>query len=250
MQTIQRVLLAGALLGVANAWLQAGDSAETKALLDKAIKAAGGQAKVDGLKNLAWKGKLSLDANGQEITVGMDGNFQGWDRQRLEVEVNVNGRTENLLLVINGKKGWVKNQNKINELGKELATFSDVVFAVRGPQLLTGLRDKSIQLSHLGEIKVGDQDAVGLRITRKGSPDLNIFFSKKTHLLLKADSRFTEPQGKEVEMEILFNEYKDFDGLKHFTKLTFKADGKAVNMEVSEVRPGAQFEANTFAKPE
>lgn len=250
MRMIQRPLLACALLGVANAWLPAQDTAETKALLDKAIKAAGGQAKVEALKNLAWKGKLSLDANGQQISIGMDGSFQGWDKQRLEVEVNVNGMTQNLLLVINGKKGWVKNQDKVNELGKELATFSDVVFGVRGPQLLTGLRDKSIQLSHLGEIKVGDQDAVGLRISRKGSPDLNIFFSKKTHLLLKADSRFTEPQGKEIEMEILFNEYKDFDGLKHFTKVIFKADGKAVNMEVSEVRPGAQFEAKTFAKPE
>ena len=250
MRMIRHALAACALLGMANAWLPAQDTAETKALLDKAIKAAGGQAKVAALKNLIWKGKLSIDENGQQISIGMDGSFQGWDKQRLEVEVNVNGRTENALVVINGKKGWVKDRNRVNELGKELAAFSDVVFAVRGPQLLTGLRDKSITLSHLGEIKVGDQDAVGLRISRKGSPDLNIFFSKKTHLLLKADSRFTEPQGKEVEMEILFNEYKDFDGLKHFTKLTFKADGKAVNLEVSEVRPGAQFEANTFGRPE
>jgi hypothetical protein len=247
---IRHVLAVCALVGTANAWLQAGGTAETKALLDKAIKAAGGQAKVDGLKDLAWKGKLSIDENGQQVTVGLDGNFQGWDRQRLEVEVNVNGTTQNLLLVINGKKGWVKNQNKANELGKELAVFSDIVFAVRCPQLLTGLKDKSFQLSHLGELKVADQKAVGLRVSRKGSPDVNIFFSKKTHLLLKADTRFTEPQGKEIEMEILFDEYKDFGGLKHFTKATFKADRKTINLEVSDLRPGAQFEANAFAKPE
>ena len=91
---------------------------------------------------------------------------------------------------------------------------------------------------------------MGLRISRKDAPDLNVFFSKKTHLPLKADTRIAEPQGKEIDMEILFGDSKDFDGLKHFTKLTFKADGKVVTMELSDLRPDAQLEASIFNRPE
>ena len=250
MRTVWRALVAGGLFCAASALLQAGDSAETTTLLEKAIKAAGGQAKVDQLKNLTWKGKFSIEENGQQIAVNLDGSLQGWDRQRLELEVNANGQTENVLLVINGKKGWIKVRNNITDIGKELAVFSQVVFAVRGPQLLVGLKDKAFQLSHLGQIKVGDQEAVGLRISRKDAPDVNVFFSKKTYLPLKADTRITEPQGKEIEMEISFSDYKDFGGVKHFTKLSFKAEGKTIPVELTELTPGAQLEANAFAKPE
>src|SRR5262249_62224826 len=118
------------------------------------------------------------------IAVNLDGSLQGWDRQRLELEVNANGQTENILLVINGKKGWIKVRNNITDIGKELAVFTQVVFAVRGPQLLTGLKDKAFQLSHLGGIKIGDQDAVGLRVSRKEAPDLKRLFSQKAYLPL------------------------------------------------------------------
>ena len=250
MRTVWHGLVVCGLFCAVSDWLQAGDSAETKTLLEKAIKAVGGQAKVEQLKNLTWKGKFSIEENGQQIAVNLDGSLQGWDRQRLDLEVNANGQTENIVLVINGKKGWIKVRNNITDIGKELSVFTQVVFAVRGPQLLAGLKDKTFQLSHLGEIKIGDQEAVGLRISRKGAPDLNVFFSKKTYLPLKADTRITEPQGKEIDMEILFGDSKDFGGLKHFTKLTFKADGKVVTMELSDLRPGAQLEANIFNRPE
>ncbi len=246
MQVVRRGLVACGLVSLAGAMLHAGDAAESKALLDKAIKAAGGQAKVDKLKNFSWKGKFSLEENGQQLDVKLDGSFQGWDRQRLDVEINAN----NILLVINGAKGWVKSPNgKVDTLGKELAVFANVVFAARGPQWLSGLKDKAFQLAHLGEIKVGDQEAVGLRISRKDTPDLNVFFAKKTNLPLKADTRFTSPQGKEIDMEILFGDYKDIAGLKHFTKLTFKADGKVINVELSDLMPEAQLEANLFDRP-
>jgi hypothetical protein len=248
-----RTLAACCLLLAAGAWCPAGDSKETKSLLEKAIKAVGGQAKAASLQNLTLKGKFAIEENGQQITVNLDGAFQNWDRQRLDLEVNVNGRMENALLVINGKKGWIKDRNKVNDIGKELSIFSDVMFAVRVPQLLAGLKDKTFKLSHLGELRdttVGDEDAVGLRVSRKGSPDLNLFFSKKTHLLLKADTRFTTPQNREIELEIRLSDYKDFDGLKHFTKMTFKADGKTINMELSDLRPNAQLEANLFNRPE
>jgi hypothetical protein len=248
MGTVWRGLVALTLLVAAGAWSQAGEK-EIKTLLDKAIKACGGQVKMDGLKKLTWKGKMDIVEGTKQIGVTMDGTFQDWDKQRLDVEVNKNGQLENATLVINGKKGWTKDKNKVREISKELPTFANVVFAVRGPQLLAGLKDKKFQLSHLGEVKVGDQDAVGLRISRKESPDLSIFFSKKTHLPLKAETRLTDPRGKEIDMEIQFSDYKDFDGLKHFTKVTFKVEGKNVVMEVSELRPGAKLDANSFAMP-
>jgi hypothetical protein len=249
MRTVWRALAALSFLAAVVGWSEAGNNAETQTLLDKAIKALGGQAKVDKLKNMTWNGTFTAERMGQKIPVKINGSFQGWDKQRLELMANFKGKNEDSLLIIHGKKGWGKDQYGVREIGKEYVIFRDVFFAVRGPQFLTGLKDKAFGLSYLGELKVADQQTIGLRIRRKEAPDLNVYFSQKTLLPVKADIHISEPKGKEMDLEILFGDYKEFDGLKHYTKLTFKADGKSIDVNLSDLRPGAQLEASLFDRP-
>jgi outer membrane lipoprotein-sorting protein len=123
------------------------------------------------------------------------------------------------------------------------------LYALRVPHLLPALKDKEYQLSHLGELKVGNRAALGLQVTRKGRKDVSLFFDKENGLPLKTEVRLTDPTGQEMTLEYHYGDYKEFDGLKVFTKLTFKANDKDVRTELSEVQAQESLDDSTFGKP-
>jgi hypothetical protein len=226
------------------------NAAEVNAVLDKAINAMGGSAKVAKLQNVTWKGKITLNKGGTQIAFNLDASSQGWDRLRLDIDANVNGMQKNATLVVKGDKAWGKDEGKVKELpAKESDTFRDIYFAVRAAQLLPLLKGKEFKISHLGELNIKDQPTAGLRISRKDRPDVSVFFDKKTSLPLKADLRIKSPQGQEVEVEMFMSEHKELAGLKHFTKATFKAAGEEFVMELSDIQPQERLDATLFEQP-
>ena len=113
------------------------------------------------------------------------------------------------------------------------------------------MKDPAFQLSPLGESKVGDRAAVGVKVTHKGHSDVNLYFDKQTGLVRKSEYRAKDAMtGKDREMATTFENYKDFDGLKIPTKIDMKRDGeKFVEAEITELKPGSKLEASVFAKP-
>ncbi len=239
------LLLAGA------GFVRADNQADTKPLIDKAIKAMGGEAKIAKLKAANWKGKITGQENGQEFTVSYDGSLQGWSQYRIDAQATVGGMTMNGIIVINGDNGWHKSQEKLEDAPEGMVPFiKDVFYSMRIAHALPELGDKAFKLSHLGEMKIGERDAVGLQISHKDHKDVNLFFDKENGLPIKSEIRLTIPkENKEVLLENLFNDYKDFDGLKHYTKITIKGDGKEFTMEISEIKPQDKQDDGVFAKP-
>jgi len=238
------------LLGVSGLIRAGGDQNEVRQVLDKAIKSLGGEAKVAKLKGAGWKGTTTLDVGGQQITLNHEGSALGWDKQRLDLEIQEGGRTQTLLLVINGDKAWVNARGKVEEpKAKEIAPVRDFFFGLRAVHMLPALKGKDFTLSHLGELKVGDRASVGLSVSRKGSPNVSLFFDKKTGRPLKAAFRIMVAGNQEKELELFYGNYKAFDGLQHFTKMTVKVDGMEFVTELSEIRASGELEASLFDRP-
>jgi hypothetical protein len=103
----------------------------------------------------------------------------------------------------------------------------------------------------LGESKVGDHPVVGIKVARKGHIDVQLFFDKENGLLLKRQYRYHDVRaGKEAEMVITGENFKDFGGLKVPTKIEMKRDGKKyVEAEMSDIKPLRSLDASVFAKP-
>jgi hypothetical protein len=250
MRQLLGVVLGFGLLAAA-AGVRAGDAAETKQVIDKAIKAIGAAVKVDKLRAVTWKGTAKIEAGGAQIAINHEGSSDGPDKFRLELQVEVGGQNQNIMAVINGDKGWASEGGKVKEASaKEIGPVRDALYALRLIQLLPALKDKSFKLSHLGEVKVAERPAVGLSVSRKGRPDVSLFFDKDNGLPVKVAFRLSIRAGQEKELECLFSDYKDFDGLKHCTKLTFIVDGQEHVVELSEVRAVGELEPALFAKPE
>ena len=219
-------------------------------MVDKALKAMGGEAKVAKFKAGTWKGKATGQDGGNEIVLINEGMWQGTDKLRIDAEITVGGQTEKVQAVINGDKGWVKVKDMVrNAPDGELPMMKSALYAMRMPHLLPDLKGKEFTLSNLGEVKVGDKPALGIGVAHKDRKDVSLFFDKETGLPAKSEVHITDPSGKELTIEYLYSDYKDADGIKHPMKITIKADGKEIDLELSEIKSKDKVEDSEFAKP-
>jgi hypothetical protein len=153
--------------------------------------------------------------------------------------------------VVNGDKGWAGIADEIEAMTKEQLAEAHEMLYVGAVQGLSGLTDKDVKLSSLGESKVGDKAVVGVRVERKGRRDVNLFFDKDGGLLLKLETRVKDLMAeKERTEERLFSDYKKVDGVQVPHKVVINRDGeKYVESEVTEFKRLEKVDAATFDKP-
>lgn len=227
----------------------------TKPIVDRSVKALGG-AKKQALKGITCATKTKITPNENiQIELSASWSISGFDKYRGELNVQgPNGLTKSATLVINGTKIWAKDQdkNKTEEAPKEaqaiiLADFRAMRFAQR-PGLL---RDKSLKLSPLGEMKIDGKDAVGIKVKQKGLPDIDIYFDKKTGLPLRSSVYGKDSKnGQEATHSFTFSDFKTIDGVKHFTRIVIRRDDTRVaEMRLSDIQLQENIDADRFKKP-
>jgi hypothetical protein len=247
-KTLLVAAIAACLVSTARA---ADDQAAARAIVDDAIKALGGADQLAKMKSVTWKSKSKLAFNEVMADLSEDWFVKGGEKYHIDVTAAINGNNVNAAVVINSDKGWVKVKDKTNEFPKPAQNaIRQVMRSGRLVHLLPQLKDKPYELSPLGELKVDTTDAVGIRVIEKDRPDVSIYFDKKTHLPIKIEVRAAETDGgAEVTFEAFLSEFKDFDGIKHPTKLVMKRDGKNfLESEISDVKP-QELDDATFDKP-
>jgi hypothetical protein len=225
---------------------------EATTLLDRAIKAQGGDEKLGKTLCATFTTKGTIEVENMKGELSGDTASQSADHIRWNVSFSFMGRTESGTIIVTPEKIWAKGGNReVEEAPKEVAFIRDVFRTIRLPQNLTALRHKDVTLSHLGEVKIDNRTAVGLKIATKDRPDVDLFFDKDTALPLRAELRVTEPgQANEVVYAFYFTDYKDVDGIKQFGKLTFKRDDKTtMEMEFSDFKFQEKLEKTLFDKP-
>ena len=165
------LVLSLALIIAAPALAAEEEQKAAREILDKAIKAMGGAEPVGKMKSLTWKAKAKISINEVEITTNEDWSARNIDKYRIEVNLTINGNNVSGTMVLNGDKGWSKVKDKTNDLPKgQPAVFQHIFRPGRLMHLLPLAKDKPYELSALGELKVGDKETLGVRITQKDRP--------------------------------------------------------------------------------
>jgi len=231
--------------------IRADDAADMKGLIDRAVQAAGGEKEVARLHALRWKTSVTTPVSGQVPIYSDDSAALGLDQYRADLEIEENGKLQRAILVVNKDKGWFKARGKVVDAPKDYLEPRRTLFhAVRLPELLLPLKEKTCCLSPLGEIQVAGKPAVGVRVSRAGHVDLGIFFDKKTGLFVRSEARLKLADGRELVLEILVGDYKDFGKLKHFTRVTVNIDAMTLfETHVSELQPLGELDESAFGRP-
>ena len=244
------VSLALCLVLVVGRSLRADDQADMKKLLAKAIEAAGGEKKLAKYQaaTLKMKGTAHL---GVAIPFTTEWALQYPNQHKMTVEAKVGDDTYTQVVIINKDKGWIKeNTADAKPLDKDTLAEKKEQLYVLSIMALVPLKDKSFKLAPVGELKIGDHDAVGMKISRKGHRDVNLYFDKKTHRLVKSEASVKDMDNKEVTEETTFSEFKKTDGVLYPSKMKIKRDGKKfADVEVTEYKLEEKLDDSEFAKP-
>src|SRR5262249_5215214 len=119
------------------------------------------------------------------------------------------------------------------------------------PSMPLLLKEKGFKLETAGEEKVGDKPAAVLKITGPDDKDFKLFFDKESGLPVKEVATVPDFGGNgDFTQETVFENYKEFDGIKRATKTESKRDGeKFISSELVEFKVLDKVEADTFNEP-
>ncbi|HEV8001744.1 MAG TPA: hypothetical protein VGP63_17795, partial [Planctomycetaceae bacterium] len=226
---------------------------DAKAVIEKAIAALGGEAKLAALESKAieTKGKGTLTFNGNEGKFTLKVISQGLEHSRQEFEGDFSGNTIRAVTVLDGNKGWRTGPGNAGPLDEEaLANTKRAAYLLHVPAMILPLKGKDFKVESTKEDTVGDKPVVVLKIVGPDKKDFELFFDKESGLPVKLIAKVAGFQGEEYTQESTYSKYRDFGGLKQSTQVENKHDGqKFMDVEILEVKVLDKTDPKTFAEP-
>lgn len=212
-------------------------SARAKVVIDRALKAHGGAARIRTLKDVSTRARISITTPNGSVEGDLLTAIRMPDKSRIEMSM----LGQRGVQVLNGDKGWSTSGGKVQELNAEQAQAMRAGLKVQLLPLLSRLASGSATVGYAGTGMVGP-DSVDVILVVDPDATSNAAFSRKTGLLVRLEQE--EPamfgQGK-VQMERLYTDYRTVDGWMVPFKIERYAHGQrliADTVSVYEINKG------------
>lgn len=189
-------------------------------IVQKHAATMGGLEAINKVSTFKISGTVSAQGNDLPITI------QVINGKAMRNEIEVMGQS--VIMVYENGTGWTINP----------FTGGSEATDITGPQL-TDLRNQAFLASNLMDYKsrghqlenTGQEDAEGvkcfkLKMTNKDDGKTSFYFINATDYTLVKTLSKREIQGEEVEMETLYSDLKDFNGIKYFMTRIQKMNGE------------------------
>ena len=206
MRRFASLLLALSL--VSPALLHAQDE-DAKAIIERAVKAAGGaDALLSRSLHSRIKGK-TFSAKRESHATFEGENIECPDgRERMTLSMDLDGTNFKIVSVAAGDKSWTTINGELTDVLNDPETDAQRRHVSRVLRLVPLLREKDFTITALGPSKVQGKDAVGVKVSCKGHPDVSIFFDKTSNLMLEHAARIKQTTTKKEALEETY--YGDF----------------------------------------
>jgi hypothetical protein len=231
-------------------WNARGDEPKPEQIIDKAIRAHGGEEKLSGLTGFSLKERIVYE-KGPTWTFEVEADVP--HRYRSEMKSGPEGKNRSVI-VINGEQGWLKRGDDVDPYP---ATFLDSMrkntIPYLGPRSILRLKARQqnsrCQFSTAGECTIDGHQAVGLRMKLEDGPQQTWYFDKESGLLLKSESKTANFEGADTVSVTTYEDYQTIDGFPMARKERTERDGKpASTTELMEFKVATPSEG-AFAKP-
>ena len=153
---------------------------------------------------------------------------------------------------LKGAKGWMAINGKAQDLAKEQIDEVREGIHVHEVSRLLPLAGKDYKLSTLGEAKVDNNPALGVHVEYKGRRDVNLFFDKKSGLLVKIATRGKDPMAGDQEFaaDTYYRDYKKVGDVMVPHKIELRRDDKLfVDGDLVEFTPSEKLDDALLTKP-
>ena len=240
--------LVGGMIGQGNAPARADDPA--MAIIDKAITALGGEAKLAKATSLKWEaeGKLTIEGNDNDFSIKY--TTQGLDHIRSEFAGEFNGNDIKGSTVLAGAKGW-RSFGETNPLDDDaIQNEKRNAYLQIVPITLLPLKDKGFKTEVDGEDKVDDKPASVVKVIGPDGKTFKLMFDKESNLPVKLTATVVGFGGEDYDQISLFKDYKEMGGIKKATLVRVSRDGNPfLKLTVKSFEVVEKLPADTFAEP-
>lgn len=230
-----------------------GDEAQVNQVLDKAIKALGGEEKLSKLDTKAYtwknKGKLTIEGNESEFETAT--TIEGDDHARSTFEGDFNGNKFTAVSILNGDKGWREFGGQTMDMDDDaVKNEKRTLYLMKAPALVVPLKSKKYKVETAPDETHNGKSAAVLKVTGPDGKDFTLSFDKETGLPVHLVATVLGWMGEEYEQDTSFEEYKDYDGVKRPTKTSIKRNGEPLlTTEVVEFKALDTVPPDTFSEP-
>lgn len=211
-----------------------------EALLDKYLKALGGEAALDKFKSRVMRGTIEI------APMGVKGTFETSQKapQMSMTTMNLTGLGV-MQQGYDGTVGWSKDPfTGLRDLkGGELSAVQRAAYINPG-----GWRKAYSSMKTTGRSKVGDREVYVVEGAHAGDTPDKLYFDAQTGLLLRTDAVVDSPQGRVIS-ETTLDDYREVDGVKVPHSMRAVMGAATLVMRVEEVKHDVALESKLFAKP-
>ncbi|MBI3865939.1 MAG: hypothetical protein HY290_29030 [Planctomycetia bacterium] len=178
--------------------------------------------------------------------------MQGLKQRRAEFEGEFNGNRFKGVTVVNNDKGWRKFGDMAADLDAgALANEKRGIYLQVIPLTIVPIKGDGFKAESAGDEKIGDKDAVVLKVTCPDGKDFKLSFDKASGLPVRLVARVLGFQGQEFTQETTLSDYQEADGIKRAGKIEVKRDGQTfLTQQVVSFKVLDQVDAKTFDQPE
>jgi hypothetical protein len=192
------IVTATVVLG-GHADLSADDAA--RALLNRAISAAGGAANLQRHRVLAWHGIASVNVSGRTVRIEGDWRIEPPDRAHIETFEVDKGPVSMRSLFIDGDKGWTTKDGKSIVLPQLFVGNEREQFYLYWLVRLVPMLDQEFRLT---TVAPDAQRRPGFRVERDGRRDATLYFTPEARLA-RIVTTVTDPtSGADLTQELRF----------------------------------------------
>lgn len=211
-------------------------------ILDAYVKAIGGRAARGKISSLSMKGTVDM------APMGIKGTFESIaaEPNLSFTRMNMTGLGE-FVDVFDGTTAWTVNplQGSRTKSAAEVAQQKILSDFHRDTELAKIYK----VLAVTGIEKVGGSDAYVVKGEAEGlTAPVLMYFDTKTGLLLRTDSTFVSPEGKQPT-KAFYEDYRKVDGVMFPFRLRTQLSGFELTLTADEVKTNVPVKPEMFAKP-
>lgn len=231
----------------------AGARQTPRTVVERAVGAHGGAERLARARaeKVRLQGKIFLPGKDALVSFTAESTLQLPARFKYAARLNVaNDQTNSLVQIIDGDRAAVMVDGQPQQLSPPaLAELRKTLHLQRVVRLVPLLTEAGFELTPLGESKVNNRVVFGVKVSAKGQKDLRLYFDRETGLLIKTEHNIQDGS-KEVLQEEFYGDFKDFGGIRRWTRIAAFRDGKKLlEAEVLDVRYFDKIDDAEFAKP-
>lgn len=217
-----------------------------RALLDRALAAKGGAARLARIKNMRMQARGKLVVDRRELPATFTRRYLAPDKLRMDIEIDLGAGTADVVTVLSGDKAWNKQpgqgvvelpEGAVQELQRQIWRDQDLI--------LLRHRDKGTRVESLGEKTVAGRTLDAVRVTRgDGKVSATLLLDKKTHL--PAMLTYTEQGIESVES---YDEYRPVEGIQVAHRRRTDNQDAVLDIELTSVTFNGAMAPSLFTAP-